>query len=259
MRHNIVMVIYEHPTNEIARVCLRLECLFAQLTHRSNMTGYWENRATVATLVDIVNVLDRPDFKSQLTKRLIQTKESFSQYLYDEKVDQQELQQVLEQLQSAVQQLQNSNGKLNHDLENDEFFNSIRLRLSKIGGAQNFDHTRYHFWLHHNQQQQDVDITRWMNSLNVIKKIIVLYLMILRNSSLRRYEVTAENGYYETLFDVGNDVQLIRIQLTNELNAYPEMSIGKHRMSIHFHKVEPEETRTTKVKEDIPLVLELCS
>jgi cell division protein ZapD len=252
------MVIYEHPTNEIVRVCLRLECLFAQLTHRSKVNGYWEHRATVATLVDIVNVLDRPDFKSHLTKRLIQTKELFSQHLYDEKVDQHRLQQILDQLHAAIQQLQNSSGKLNLELENDEFFNSIRLRLSKIGGAQNFDHTGYHFWLHHNNQKQADDIARWINALDFVQQIIELYLMIIRNSSLRRYEVVAEKGYYETIFDSSNEIQLIRVLLTDELNAYPEMSIGKHRMSIHFQTTTAEQSRPTKVKDDVPLVLELC-
>ena len=43
--------------------------------------------------------------------------------------------QVLEQLDSSITYLQNITGKLNQELEKEEFLNSVRLRLSHAGGG----------------------------------------------------------------------------------------------------------------------------
>ena len=70
------IILYEHPMNEMIRVCLWLECIFAQAENRLQATDYWNNRAAVASIIDLINILDRPDFKTKLTQQFMQLNES---------------------------------------------------------------------------------------------------------------------------------------------------------------------------------------
>lgn len=251
-------VLYEHPMHETMRVCLRLECLFGQIDNRFVDKGYWAHRSTIASIVDVVNVLDRPDFKAKLNKHLIQCKDGLNQHLDDEKVDQQKLQQVLAELNQSIQYLQQTSGKLNHALEQDDFLNSIRLRLSKTGGARNFDLPRYHYWLHLSEDERDADIKQWLNNLTDIRAVLDLYLMLVRQSTCP-FSVVAENGYYEKMLDTSIDYQLLRMYVDTTTQAFPDISVGRHRMSLHFFTLNPDEQRPIQYKQDVNFKLALCS
>lgn len=250
------LVLYEHPLHETVRVCLRLECLFAQADFRLNNEGYWNNRATIATLVDIINVLDRPDFKAKLTKRLLGCKDNLSQHIDDDKVDQGRLSDILQELDDAIHFLQNASGKLNTALEQNEFINSVRMRLSKPGGARNFDLPMYHYWLHLNEDKREQDLQHWLSAFDDFKNVLDLYLMLVRQST-QFYNVTAVNGYYEKIFDTSTDYQLLRVYVDKNISAFPDMSVGRHRMNLHFFTLNDDE-KPKQFKEDVNFKLALC-
>ena len=250
------LILYEHPMNETIRVCLRLECLFAQIEHYLNCRGYWNIRASVASVVDFINILDRPDFKSKLTKQLMHHKENLTQHLNTEHVNQTKLQQVLTQLDESIAYLQNITGKLNQDLEKNEFLNSVRLRLSKAGGARNFDLPMYHFWLHQNEVACQNELQQWITSFHPIQRIIHLLLLLTRQSG-QFLRLTAENGYYEKTLDASIDFQLLRIQTTVQAKAFPDISVGRHRISIHFFCLNAVE-RAVQFREDTAFELACC-
>jgi cell division protein ZapD len=250
------LVLYEHPLHETVRICLRLECLFAQADYRLSHEGYWNNRAAIATLIDIVNVLDRPDFKAKLTKRLLLSKDNLSQHLSDDKVDQSRLGDILQQLTDSVQYLQNSSGKLNSELEQNEFLNSVRMRLSKTGGARNFDLPMYHYWLHLSEDKCKQDIQHWLSTFHDFKNILDLYLMLMRQST-QFFNVTAVNGYYEKMFDTSIDYQLLRVYVDKTICAFPDMSVGRHRVNLHFFTLNEAE-KPAQFKEDVDFKLALC-
>jgi len=242
--------------NETIRVCLRLECLFTQIEHRLSHQGYWSIRASVASIVDLINILDRPDFKSKLTKQLMHHKENLSQHLNTTQVDQVKLKQILQQLDESISYLQNITGKLNQAVEQNEFLNSIRLRLSKAGGARNFDLPMYHFWLHQAESRCQHDLQQWLTSFYPIQHIIDLLLLLTRQSG-QFLKVTAENGYYEKVLDASIDFQLLRIKIAIQAKAFPDISVGRHRISIHFFCLNAEE-RPLQFKEQLDFALACC-
>src|SRR3990167_4743370 len=63
-------IIYEQPLNEIIRVCLRLELLFQQIDHRLNDISILGTREIVSLVINVLNILDRPDLKAKLAKEL---------------------------------------------------------------------------------------------------------------------------------------------------------------------------------------------
>lgn len=250
-------ILYEHPLHETVRVCLRLECLFAQVDNRQSFDGYWNNRATVASIVDIVNVLDRPDFKSKLCQRLINCKENLNQHLNEDQVDQDKLHQILDQLASAIEFLNSTTTKLNQSLIDNEFLNGVRLRLSKTGGARNFDFPMYHYWLHLPETKRKADIEHWISLLADVQKSVALFLMLTRQSA-QFFPVLAENGYYENNLDTSTDFQLLRFYIDKQTAAFPDISVGRHRMSLHFYTLNNCDERPVQFKEDVNFRLALC-
>ena len=64
------IIIYEQPLNEVIRVCLRLEQLFQQLDHQHGDLSPISLRLWVSLIINILNLLDRPDLKAKLAKEL---------------------------------------------------------------------------------------------------------------------------------------------------------------------------------------------
>lgn len=251
-------VLYEHPLHETLRVSLRLECLFAQSDHRLTQQGYWDDRAIVATLVDIVNILDRPDYKTKLSKKLIDSKENLSQHLDAEKVDQEKLQSILQQFNSSIEYLNSVNGKLNQDLEKNEFFNNVRQRLGKTGGARNFDLPMYHFWLSTTEKNRRADIDQWFKQIAQVRQAVQLYLKVVRDSTtFDRF--TAEKGFFEKDLTATTEYQLVRIYLKNNSKFFPDISIGRHRMSLHFFSMDNVNERPSQFKQDVKFKMALCT
>ena len=250
------LILYEHPMNETTRVCLRIESLFAQLTHYLHNEGYWNIRASVASIVELSNVLDRPDFKNKLTKQLMNHKENLSQHLHDEQVDQPKLQQILRQLDESTSYLQNITGKLNQTIEQDEFLNSVKLRLSTAGGARNFDLPMYHFWLNQSEAHCQHDLQQWLVHFTPIQQIIKLLLLLTRQSG-QFLNLMAESGYYEKNLDTSVDFQLLRIHTAANATVFPDVSVGRHRLSIHFFCLNTAE-RPVQFREDVHFELACC-
>ena len=67
---NSTLISYEFPLNERMRIFIRLEQLFLQLDHFLSGTSVWDRRATVSTLVDILQVFTRHDLKAETLKEL---------------------------------------------------------------------------------------------------------------------------------------------------------------------------------------------
>ena len=252
------LILYEYPMNETVRLCLRLECLFAQSKNYLDKDDYWDTRATVATIVDIFNILDRPEFKSKLLKEIMQCRDDLKKHIDDDKVDQEKLQHFLEQISNSIDYLQNLTGKLNQELEKDEFLNSIRLRLTKTGGARNFDLPRYHHWLHQAEHKRKANMKTWFNGFSKIQTTVNLFLMLIRGST-QESNIVAEDGYFEKVLDNSIDYRLLRISLRKNIPAFPDISVGRHRMSLHFFTLDKENERPIKYKQDVPFQLTCCA
>src|SRR5690348_4456703 len=105
-------ITYEQPVNEHIRVCLRLELLFQQAKYRLQAGSIWDSRSAILTLIDILNLLDRPDLKTKLTKELCRYLSVLSRLERTTEVDHQKLSILLVELESVIDSLQSMQGKI---------------------------------------------------------------------------------------------------------------------------------------------------
>src|SRR5687768_4012461 len=104
--------IYEQPLNELIRVCLRLEQLFFQVDHQVRDTSIFGTRNMVAVIINILQLLERPDLKAKLAKELSHQMQLLAKLEKTPEIDHAKLSELLQQLNDLGRWLIESNGRI---------------------------------------------------------------------------------------------------------------------------------------------------
>ncbi len=248
-------VLYEHPLNEHTRVCLRLEMLFNKAQALLHGTSPWDSHHCVATIIDIVSILDRPDLKSKLTQEFKSHITHLNRLENAPNIDQEKLQHFLNDLEELVEIFHNAHGKLAPELRDNEFLNHIRQHLLSAGGTCSFDTPGYHYWLEQSVAARQADLNRWLNSLDTVHIAVTQLLKLTRESGTSRL-VTAFQGFYQTSLD--SPCKLLQVRLPTDLCVFPEISAGRHRLCVRF--LVPSVTmKPSQYKDDVTFEMTYCS
>lgn len=251
------LVTYELPLNERIRTFMRLEHLFSQASYTLRGYSTWDSRATLSSLIDILELLARSDFKNELLKELEFLHNALATLQDTPGVDLEQLTTVLDQLTDSIASLHHTDGQLGHELRNNELITALLQRSSVIGGSCRFDMPAYHFWLQQAAESRIEKIENWYEQLKIVNKPIVLILGILRESA-NPTQLQAESGFYQQSLDTNSETKLIRVSISNKLPYFAELSGGKHRFTIRF--LEPRDTgRPMQTNDNVDFELNCCS
>lgn len=250
-------IIYEQPLNELVRVSLRLEHILQQLETLSQQPNLPQNiRLIMRLMTDAINILDRPDYKTKLSKEFERCITILNPLHNDANVDQEALNSTLAELKQHKNYLIATQGKIAQKLRANEFLTGVRQSLLIPGGDSCIDMPGYCYWLHQPGEHQKTQINRWLEELTNIRHAISLLLNIVRKSA-RSQESLAIKGFYHESLDAQLPCQLIRIALPRETSLYPEVSAGRHRFTIRF--IVPDiHARPKQTDRDIRFALTKC-
>lgn len=249
-------IIFEQPLNEQMRVCLRLEFLFQQIEHHLAFETSWDARAIINTLFEILCVIDRPDLKNKIAQTLNQYIVALSQLEHVPTVNKQKLRQMIEQLNKALSILHDIHGKIGKELRENEFLLAIHQRLSTPAGTSAFSIPPYHLWLQQAAKNRMKTILGWCEPFESLQKITDLLLKLTRESTELKTR-TAKAGFYQAVLDATIPYQMIRIQIPLKTNLYPEISVGRHRLTIHFFEFNLK-NKAGQTKNDVEFELACC-
>jgi cell division protein ZapD len=249
-------IIHEHPLNEIIRVCLRLEQLFKQVDHQLNDISIWGTRHLVGLIISILSILDRPDLKAKLAKELNIITANLQRFGNSPEINADKLQQLIFQLDSLAKGLINSSGKIGQRLRDIELLNHLRVQLSSAGGGCGFDIPIFHYWLHQPADARKNTILAWLEDFTQIKAIVVLMLKLVRHNA-KIEEKNAICGFHQELLDPQSTLRMIRIEINRHIKAYPEVSIGRHFLSVRFYSPEIE-NRPKQFTENLSFSISYC-
>jgi len=233
-------VYYEQPLNERVRTFLRLEHLFCQTDYTLRGFSIWDSRATLSSLVDTLEILNRTDFKSELIKELDRQIGKLELLTGKPGVDLQQLDTVLDQLKEAEDNLHAVNGQIGQPLRELELFITIKQRQSIPGGTCPIDSPVLHLWLQQDPEQRIEQLEAWNSSLMIVRRPIALLLGMIREASTPSDQAAVE-GFYQQNLDSNTPVQLIRVAINKQSPYFAEISAGKHRLTIRF--LEPQSGR----------------
>lgn len=249
-------IIYEQPLNEIMRVSLRLEQLFQQIDHQLHDHSVLASRNTVMHIINILQLLDRPDLKAKLAKELSQHLSHLKRYNNVPDIDAEKLKELTEQLNLLSHTLIESSGKIGQKLRDLELLNALRLHLASPGGACHFDTPLYHFWLQQSSEKRQETIHHWLKEFDQIKKAVHLALDLIRKNA-KIENKTAVHGFHQELLDPQSNLRMIRIGIDEAIKAYPEISIGRHFLSARFFMPDIQK-RPSQFNENLSFWMAYC-
>lgn len=249
-------IAFEQPLSERIRSFLRLEFLFAQHAHYRNESSVWAVRGSVHSLLDVLSVMGRTDFRTELVKDFTEQRILLTRLKARPGVDRERLDGVLRELEETAAMLQAltvSNPAA--VLRENEFLFSMLNRVSIPGGATDFDLPAYHRWLSRPHASVERDIEGWFVQLRPFERAIGLHLRLLREST-KPTDETADNGIY--LHHPHAAYQMVRVLVPPSADVYPEISAGKHRVSVRFMRLGDVNTRNTQAAGHINFRLQCC-
>lgn len=251
-------IIFEQPLNERMRNLLRLEHLFDLINFRSQEPiSSWDYRTILESLLEINDLLNRSDFKTELIKELERHSSMLTALQNNPAVDQSRVTKINNDMLEMASILKSSSYQPGSKLKDDELVTSFKQRTSIPGGTCNFDLPRFHYWLNQAKSKQENDLENWSNDIAPIKKSTYLALDMIRNSTNPIKEI-AESGFFQKPIESNLPCQLIRVVLPSATRYYPEISGGKHRFTIRFMEDTTTYTRATQTENDVEFELHCC-
>ncbi len=227
------VIIYEQPLNERIRAFLRVEHLFSQVVHFQSNRSVWESHASISALIEILAILDRTDVRSEVLKELDRHIHGLSRLLDTPSVDRSRLDRTLQELTLQLHKIQVLPSKIGSEIRENDLLNSVRQRTMITGGTCGFDIPAYHYWLNQPTNTKAECLSRWLAEILPIKNGIELVLNLTRNSAFFERQI-AIAGFFQRSLDTQNPCQLLRIAVSPESHAYPEVSGNKHRVNVRF-------------------------
>lgn len=250
-------ITYEQPLNERIRLFLRLDFLFQQIDHTLPRDSAWDSRATLVSLLDILNIFSRSDLKTEVIMELERISAGLSRLENTPGVDHKMLTQLLDEIDRLVDLLHCSQGQIGHQLRQNEFLSGIKQRSSISGGTCDFDLPSYHYWLERPIKKRQEDLQLWISGFDDIRAAIALILKLIRDSATSTNEI-AESGFFQRTLETSAPFQLIRVTIPDNITCFAEISGGKHRFTVRFMSTNLQD-RPTQSSQDIGFILTTCA
>jgi len=250
-------IVYEQPLNERIRTFLRLEFLFAQADHNLHGVSPWDSRATLACLIDILNIFGRSDLKTEVIKELERQATNLAPLEKLPGVDKAKLNETLGNMELLIDKLYVTQGQIGQLLKDNEFLCSVKQRSSIPGGTCDFDLPGYHYWLQQPLERRLADLENWLGEFATIRTALQLILRQVRESAPAKATV-ASGGFYQQSLDTNAPYQLIRAILPAQASCFAEISGGKHRFTIRFMELKMAE-RPVQTSHDVEFQLACCA
>jgi cell division protein ZapD len=249
--------LYEQPMNEHVRTLLRLEHLFEGITYHLKGASTPDSRAVVNLLIETIDCTGRIDLKTELLKRLTQYAQGLEKWQDTPDADAERVTKFIMKIETVLENLKARDGQIGENLTQHQLINSVKQRVNIPGGTCHADLPLYHHWLQKNPKQRQNELSDWLSSLEPLRDAANLELYLLRNNTVTSQE-TAINGLYQSTLEEELDYQIIQVTLPLDHPCYPEISAGKHRLTIRFFEQHNPWERPSQTEQDINFELRHC-
>ena len=252
------MTIYEQPLHEKTRVLLRLEQLVRRFDFHIRDDQRASSEASLLNLLELYNLAARLDLKSEILKEIDRQALVVKFRRENGMIDLHSEGDILETLSEVNAKLYALPGPLGQRLKNHGFFNVLRQRSNLPGGINGFDIPLLQYWLNKPADARIKDLSQLVEPYRIANEAVQVILLLIRGCS-QGDKMIAKNGFYQATLPQKPLSQLLRVEIANDVNYYPEISAGKQRFSIRFVEMDGLEERGKQVMEDVEFRLTLCS
>ena len=243
--------LYEEPVQEKIRKFIKIEFLLNKIYYFKDKDNKSENYVALLALCELYEILSRSDIKSELIRE-IETQNSYFQKIKEiPQADSRKLNSVLEKQSLLLKLIYNIESNYLDYLEHDILFKTILKNcFTQLQPAS------IEFWLSRDILIRETQMDLWLEPLVFIKRSIDFILEVIRKSG-RFEDRMAEKGFFIEKLDPKKNILLIRVTLTSDLYYYPQISVGKQRLTIMF-MTKDDKNNLVPYKEDLNFILTTC-
>lgn len=228
---------YDFPFNERIRTLLRLENLFLKVLYNIQKQDEFNHHSALTSVFQILDVIDRAELKTDILQELDRQKITMNSLRNNPAVSEKILCETIDDIETTANALRASTIKLGQTLRDNEWLMGIKQRAAFPGGVCEFDIPSYHYWLNLDHKRRKQDLETWLAPLMPIQSAIRIILHILRGSGLTT-RLQAFNGAYQQMLGGVKPAQMLRLQLHEGIEYFPEVSANKYMINIRFHVLD---------------------
>ena len=244
--------LYEEPVQEKIRKFIKIEFLLNKIYYFKGKDDKNENYTALLALCELYEILSRSDIKSELIRE-IETQNTYLQKIKEiPQADSSKLNSVLEKQSQLLKLIYSIEINYLDHLERDILFKTILKNCFTQLQPASID-----FWLSRDILNRETQIDLWLEPLIFIKRSIDFILEVIRKSG-RFEDRVAEKGFFMEKLDPKKNILLVRVTLTSDLYYYPQISVGKQRLTIMF-MTKDDKNNLVPYQEDLSFILTTCS
>lgn len=248
------LLYFEQPLTERMRTFLRVEFLYDQARFHLDGDADFSARATVGSILEILAILGRGDVRAEVLKDLERHTERLNQYRQTPGVDADRLSKLLSNLNNRKSELTAAGSQFLAPIKDCDFLSAIKHRSAIPGGTCSFDLPDYSFWLSLPVETRREQLNGWLRTLAPLCDSVADLLWFAREAGEPK-RCSAESGFFQTNLDRNMQLNLIRLRLARAAGVYPEVSAGKHRLTVRFVEWKGIEERPVQTNANIDFEL----
>ena len=251
------MITYEYPFNERIRTLLRLEDLFEKTAYFAQEDGALEHHTALISLFEILEVAGRADLKMDLIQELERQRQTLLAFRNNPEISEEALSGALYEIEQSSAALLGMTGKIGQYLRENDWLMGIKSRAAIPGGVCEFDLPSYHWWLHRPADVRRQALEGWTKPLLPLRDAAAIVLRLLRSSG-RPKSYAATNGQFQLNLG-GSAAQMVRVTVSVDEQAIPEVSANKNFLNIRFTRPPAGELKARSCERDVPFDLTFCN
>ncbi|WP_144393684.1 cell division protein ZapD [Pleionea sediminis] len=232
---------FEFPLSQNYRQLLRLENTFSHFERLIRLNTEASNEASLLCIVNLLEYLSRIDMKTELIRELEAQTHQYEKLKSNPAVDVTKLENFLEQLAKLHQWAINYRGRLGDDLRQQPLIKNILTKQSLHTGVSSCDSPELSRFCRLSADKAKSYIEEWYHSFEGLKTSVSVILRLTRELSSFETGSAPMGDFLIEKPNPGNT--LLRIRLSKHDTVFPEVSAGKHRISIHFYYLDDKLTK----------------
>lgn len=229
------MAVYELAMSESSRLCTKLEKTFQQVRSHLNKRGFESRHMALESVLDLMQVLDRPDVRA----RLVQTLQTILDYLHNisssSGVHAQRVQILQSEFRHDLEFLHASTTRLGSALFEDATLMLLRSHLNVHGQAAYQISSVCHLWKTQDDGLVFSCFQRWIEPVLPLERTVMRVMSFMREH-YKTYPCEVDNGFSKWSLTKGESIFMVGIVVPNMI--VPAVSSGQNLISVTFHTAQ---------------------
>ena len=248
---------YEFPFNERIRTLLRLEDLFKKVLANVEAGHRHSHHSALMSLLQMLDIIERADIKVEIVQELDRQRLTMLNLRDNPNISQDILDKTIKEIETCASALRFDTAKVGQALRDNEWLMSIKQRANIPGGVCQFDLPSYHYWMDLDETRRVSDFHTWLSRLMPMYEAIKTILHILRGSG-NSIQYTAINGFYQQMLGGSKPAQMLKIEVLNDCQYFPEVSANKYAINVRFNGLDFVQ-KPKQCEHDIDFKMTLCN